>query len=80
MRWLVAILSAIGAVVGVLLTLAAGTVCVDRFPDSFCGLNVLIWDLSTSAALVSAALLGGIAGGFLGALVAVVRARRAPSA
>jgi uncharacterized membrane protein len=64
---LVAVLAILGAAIGVGLTLAAGTVCVDRSDDqSFCGLNFLVWNLSTPVAIVLATALGSVVGIVLG--------------
>lgn len=81
MRWvLIGGMGAVGAVVGVILTLAAGTVCVDGVDESFCGLNLLTWDLSSGVAIGLASALGGLVGGMLGFLASLVFSRRGHAA
>jgi hypothetical protein len=78
-RLLLIALAVVGAAVGVGLTVATGTVCVDGTSESFCGLNFLVWNLSTGAAIAAAAFLGAAVGILLGFLVSVGLARRSPA-
>ena len=76
-RWfLVLVLALVGAGLGIALTLAAGSVCVDGVSDSFCGLNFLVWNLSSGAALAAAATLGAVIGALVGFVVDFGFARR----
>jgi hypothetical protein len=80
-RWLlVGSLATLGGIVGVSLTLAAGTVCVVG-DVGFCGLNFLIWNLSVPVAIALSAATGVVVGGFVGlSLLLVFRRLRATSA
>jgi hypothetical protein len=51
---------------GVGLTFAAGGVCSDGVSESFCGLNFLVWNFSSSVAVLLAAALGAALGAGLG--------------
>jgi hypothetical protein len=68
-RGLVAAGAVVGIVVGAVLTLAAGTVCVTGGTFGFCGLNFLVWNLRTPVALGLAGGLGGVLGGLLGLVI-----------
>ena len=57
--------SLVGAVLGVILVILAGTVCVDRVTGSFCGRNFLWWNVRTPVGLA----FGGLSGAALGAVV-----------
>jgi hypothetical protein len=73
---LVGILALFGAATGIALTLAAGTVCSDGVSESFCGLNFLVWNLSSVAAVTLSTALGAVVGGVLGLVVSLVFFRR----
>jgi hypothetical protein len=75
---LASLVPVLGAAIGVGLTLAAGTVCVDGVDESFCGLNFLVWDLSTPVAITLAAVLGYVLGVALVLVAGIVFVRRPP--
>jgi hypothetical protein len=75
---LASLVPVLGAAIGVGLTLAAGTVCVDGVDESFCGLNFLVWDLSTPVAITLAAVLGYVVGFALVFVAGMVFVRRPP--
>jgi hypothetical protein len=58
----------IGAVLGLILLILAGSVCVDRVAGSFCGRNFLWWNVRTPVGLS----LAGLGGAALGLAVARV--------
>ncbi|HYY08019.1 MAG TPA: hypothetical protein VFA25_05385 [Actinomycetota bacterium] len=59
----------VGGVVGVLVVIQAGGVCVDRVAGSFCGLNFLWWNVRTPVGLALAGLSGAALGAVLGLAV-----------
>ena len=63
---LVTLFALIGAAVGIVLTFAAGSVCSDGVTESFCGLNFLVWNFSSTVAVALSAALGGLVGALLG--------------
>jgi hypothetical protein len=65
-RLLAIALAALGALVGVMLTLAAGTVCVVGTHVGFCELHFLGWNVSRFAGITLSATLGAGVGGLLG--------------
>jgi hypothetical protein len=72
----------VGSAVGVLLILLAGTVCVDSVggvDGSYCGLNLLVWNVRTPVGLALAGGLGGVAGGSLGFMAGSIVRRRRPA-
>ena len=77
MRWLPTIvLTGVGAIAGAVLTLAAGSVCVDGVSESFCGMNFLVWNMSSASAIALGAASGGSIGALLGLVVTIVLTRR----
>ena len=80
-RWLlIVLLAGLGAIVGVVITFfGASRMCVDRVTDSFCGMRLLMWNLSTGAAFAAAGVLGAMVGALVGFAVGSGLARRRPA-
>jgi hypothetical protein len=77
---LVTLLAVVGAASGIVLTLAAGEYCSDGDVESFCGLNFLVWNLSSEVATALSAALGALAGALLGFVAGLAFLRRDPAA
>jgi hypothetical protein len=76
-RWLPpAFLTAVGAIVGVVLSFAAGGVCADGVSESFCGRSFLVWNMTSGAAVALSAVTGAVVGGLLGLIVVFELSRR----
>ncbi len=75
-RLLVPVLAALGGIVGVLLTLGAGTVCVVGANVGFCGLHFVTWKFSVPVAIALSAGVGVVVGGSIGLGIGLVSSRR----
>jgi hypothetical protein len=75
-RLFILMLATVGATLGIALTLAAGGVCSDGVSESFCGLNFLVWNLSSGAALAASAALGALIGTVVGLGLTLTLGRR----
>jgi hypothetical protein len=73
---IVVLLAVIGTAAGVALTFAAGSVCSDGVSESFCGLNFLVWNFSSEAAIAASGALGAVAGALFGFILDSGLARR----
>jgi hypothetical protein len=63
----------IGAVLGLILLILAGSVCVDGVAGSFCGRNFLWWNVRAPVGLTLAGLSGAVLGLAVARLVGASR-------